>query len=163
MSYNPVLSSLFRKFFKSAGKITHIYYWIQQQAHGLYTYFVTNNGFSADTLYATALSTNSSVKYVKFSYKSWVEGSLFTTVYWKWTVTFYDNTMVNVVANIYTLYVEASLSSSGSKKIDSQITVTAYTGGDKLILSSDVPISSSGLDDYQIYLDNGTLKAKLPS
>jgi hypothetical protein len=41
-------------------------------------------------------------------------------------------------------------------------TITVYTGGDKLILSSDIPDNPVGLADYQIYHSDGTLCIKLP-
>ena len=44
----------------------------------------------------------------------------------------------------------------------SDIIFTIYTGGDKLILSSDVPDNPLGLSDYQIYRSGDTLKVKLP-
>ncbi len=40
--------------------------------------------------------------------------------------------------------------------------ITTYTGGDKLKLSSDIPTSDSGLDNYQVWLDGAFLKVKLP-
>lgn len=44
------------------------------------------------------------------------------------------------------------------------VTLTIYTGGDKLLLSSDVPTGPDGLSDYQIYVDPSTsqVKVKLP-
>ena len=41
-------------------------------------------------------------------------------------------------------------------------TITVYIGGDKLIVSPEIPDSPTGLANYQIYHTNGTLQIKLP-
>ena len=131
------------------------------QALDLYDYFVTSQGLSEDTYYRIKSPTSgtytfsseyppldfSKVKYVRF-----MRDHVFRHVI------FYDST--------FTLLGRVRKRVDGSTtaqlKLNASITLAVAYGGDKLIVSSDIPINTYGLDDYQVYLSGDTLKVKLP-
>jgi hypothetical protein len=131
------------------------------QALDLYDYFVTSQGLSENVYYKinsptsgtyTFSSSYSPLDFSKAKYITFKRDSIYTYV------RFYDST--------YTMLGQIVKRNDGSTssqiKLNGSFTLAVSYGGDKLIVSSDIPINATELDDYQIYLSGDTLKVKLP-
>jgi hypothetical protein len=119
-------------------------------------------GFSYNIKYRITLNTDANVKYMSFYWGDDVFGSIWTT-YHSWNGIKFYNSQLQYLYEILTYEIEGDLSESRSIKIDSSITITIYYGGDKLYVSENIPTTDEGLDAWQIWLDETTLKVKLPS
>lgn len=77
----------------------------------------------------------------------------------------YDSTKTLIpcsTQSVFSGYSLMYLSSTSYIMTTTSFTITVYTGGDKLIVSPEIPDSQTGLADYQIYHSNGILCIKLP-
>jgi hypothetical protein len=107
-----------------------------------------------------SLSGYPTVKYFRAGYH-W--GSDVFWEYHAYEVFFYDEAF-SLVKRICTYTQSGTVDNAykPAEKIDAEITVSKYIGGDRLIVSSDIPTEATGLANYQLYLSGDTLKVKLP-
>jgi hypothetical protein len=133
------------------------------QIKNLVIYALDTLGLSNNTLYRASVpsgtyQTNSgstlsgdNVKYVAYRRQYIGYGDYSYTVY------FYNISKTLILSVQYN-----DVSGGGKYYFTTSISITTYTGGDSLIVSSDIPTESTGLLNYQIYLSGDTLKVKLP-
>ena len=121
---------------------------VNNQAYLIWDWTKNTLGITENVIARCTLDYDSNVKYIK-SY----------SVY-EYRINYYVVLMDESYNTLYTLKYN---SYGGVVKISATIELTIYTGGDKLLVSSDIPTESTGLDDYQLYRDGDTLKVKLPS
>lgn len=133
------------------------------QIKNLVIYALDTLGLSGNTLYRASVpsgtyQTNSgstlsgdNVKYVAYRRQYIGYGDYSYTVY------FYNISKTLILSVQYN-----DVSGGGKYYFTTSISITTYTGGDSLIVSSDIPTESTGLLNYQIYLSGDTLKVKLP-
>jgi hypothetical protein len=120
---------------------------VNNQAYLIWDWTKNTLGITENVIARCTLDYDSNVKYIK-SY----------SVY-EYRINYYVVLMDESYNTLYTLKYN---SYGGVVKISATIELTIYTGGDKLLVSSDIPTESTGLDDYQLYRDGDTLKVKLP-
>lgn len=148
------------------------------QTENFYNYFI-GEGLLANTFYNVSFSASSitiingygtvnetfnttNIAHAQL-YKIWSPG---TVCYYE--ITFYDSEF-NKLTHILSYYSKYGdlLNTNLSRWINTTITLTIEYGGDKLIVSSDIPTVPTGLSDYQMFIANNgdgtaTLKVKLP-
>jgi len=148
------------------------------QTENFYNYFI-GEGLLASTFYNVSFSASSitiingygtvnetfnttNIAHAQL-YKIWNPG-----IVCYYEITFYDSAF-NKLTHILSYYSKYGdlLNTNLSRWINTAITLTISYGGDKLIVSSDIPDVPTGLSDYQMFIaDNGdgtaTLKVKLP-
>ena len=105
------------------------------------TYYYPNTSYSTKNL--------TNVKYIQMKANYAFNGN---------TILFYDSSY-NEIARIFSPEPGAT---AHYMYINTTFTIVIGYGGDKLIISSDIPTISTGLDDYQLYLSGEFLKVKLP-
>lgn len=126
----------------------------------LYNSFVSNN-FEDNTIYTCNFKVDGANSIAKYFHASSYEQGSPSSLYYSFL--FLDE-------NKETVY-ELRGSEKGSSYLRRKTTnihfttinLIVYSGGDILKVSSEIPLTSNGLEDYQLYLDGDTLKAKLPS
>jgi hypothetical protein len=132
------------------------------QALDLYNYFVTSQGLLGDTYYKISSPTSGTYTFTGVNYPpldfSEIKYITFAIDGLYRCVAFYNSTykLLRMIRK------RVDGSTTGQIKINSSFTLGVSYGGDKLIVSSDIPTDTNGLDDYQIYLSGDTLKVKLP-
>lgn len=134
-------------YFVENGELEYSYslYYAATATGGIVTFKTYEDGY----LQSTETVNLSDVKYVRFTHPS--------TGFGVW---FYDSNFYNFAH----LWTTGGTTPKKTIIVSVNFTLTVWYGGDKLLLSSDTPISPSGLSDYQIYIepDTGIMKVKLP-
>jgi hypothetical protein len=138
------------------------------QAGNIFDYYIDTVGLSRDIAYRASADFDASVYFIRFSSDGGYDYDPAWSGKQSWrskTVEFLDSSYGNIdTITLFEVYSHPDwlYFSTYSSDLEQAVDITTYQGGDKLLVSSDIPTSATGLSDYQIWLDGDVLKVKLP-